>query len=902
MSFHVVENIYNLAVHRGACLYWMKLVSNKVKTEKDILFHALSAEESLARLHTDAEKGLSLEEAHRRLAQFGPNAISRKKQRQSWHILLAQLQSPIVYLLLFAAGVSFWLTEWVDALAILVVLVINTCIGFYMEFQAERSMNALRKLSTAPAKVLRDGQLSEINSDDIAPGDIVFAEAGDLVPADGRTVTLSQLQADESPLTGESIPVEKQSGSLPPDTMLAERTNMLYKGTYISKGNVYFVVVATGMHTELGKVAGLVQKAEQAATPLEKKLEEFSRRLIRITVMLVAAIFIIGLLYGQDILRILETSIALAVAAIPEGLPIVATMALARGMMKMARHKVIVKKLSAVETLGGTSVICTDKTGTLTKNKIEVSEVFATHDAARALITDVCVLCNTARIYRKDKEEKELGDPLEIGLLKYASAQAVNVNQWRQQFPKVKEEPFSSETKLMATMHKADNGFLVYAKGAVEELLKRCTHIASGNSERKLDADREREWLQKAESMAANGLRVIAAAYKKTGNKEAPLLQDLAFLGLIGMIDPPREEVFDAIKECRSAGIHVVMITGDHPSTARAIAQQLKIADAAEIPVMLGKEMKEFEQLDDHEKKRWCDTQVFARVSPRQKLDIISVLQERKQVVAMTGDGINDAPALKKADIGVAMGQRGTQVAQEVADMIIKDDSFSSIVVAIRQGRAIFENIRKFVIYLLSSNLSELLVIAIAALFNLHFQLFPLQILFINLITDVLPALALAMSEGAANIMSHPPRKMSEAIVDKKRWRAIFIYASVIALTGIAAVYVSHETLHEKQPWNPDVCNSVVFYSLMFSQLLHVFNMGSNRVPFFRSEVTRNPYVWLSLLISFLIIFAFYLVPIIRTALSVQEMPAADWLVTGAAAIISFLIIRVLVKLRLIDY
>lgn len=870
--------------------------------EEQIAFHSLSESETLAALHTHAENGLSTQEAGIRLEQYGPNAISEEKRRRLWHILVAQFKSPIVFLLVFAAGVSFWLGEWIDALAILIVLLVNTSIGFYMEFQAERSMNALRKLSTAPAKVLRDRQLTEINSDLLVPGDIVFAEAGDLVPADGRIISLSQLQVDESPLTGESMPVEKHPEKTAEDTVLAERTDMLYKGTYISKGNAYLAITATGMKTELGKVASLVESAEQAATPLEKKLEQFSKRLIKITVVLVVAIFIIGLLYGQKLFDILETSIALAVAAIPEGLPIVATMALAQGMIKMARHKVIVKKLSAVETLGGTSVICTDKTGTLTKNKIEVTKVLAPGARAENLILEVSVYCNTAEIYLKDKTEKELGDPLEIGLLKFAIRKGINIASYRESKPKVKEEPFSSETKIMATMHKGPEGLIVYAKGAVEELLQRCGRITSGDEEVPLDPNTSLLWLQKAEQLAAGGLRVIAAAYKKSSAVSEALSQDLVFLGLIGMIDPPREEVFAAIQECRSAGINIVLITGDHPSTAKNISEQLHITDAGKTSVMLGKQMKDFDQLSASEKEAWSTTPVFARVSPKQKLDLISVLQERRQVVAMTGDGINDAPALKKADIGVAMGLRGTQVAQEVADMIIKDDSFSSIVLAIKQGRVIFENIRKFVIYLLSSNLSELFAIAVSATFNFHFQLLPLQILFINLISDVLPALALGVSEGSVNIMEHAPRKMSEPIIDRKRWHAIFIYAAIMGLCSLIAVYVSHITLHEKEAWEPDVCNNILFYSLIFSQLLHVFNMGSNRLPLFRSEVVKNKYVWLSLVISFLIIILFYLIEPIRNVLSVREMTAFDWLLAGITGITSLLITRFCIALKLINY
>lgn len=841
-------------------------------------------------LETHADYGLSGEEASKRLKRYGTNTISSAEERHWIFILLRQFNSPIVFLLLFAAGLSFWFEDWIDGIAILTVLLINSLVGFYMEFQAGKSMKALKQLSAAPAKVIRDRQLEEIQSDDIVPGDLIFVEAGDLVPADGRIVKLSQLQSDESPLTGESIPVEKQHNSIPEETTLAERSNMLYKGTYISKGNAYFIVTGTGLHTELGKVASLVEKADQAVTPLEKKLEEFSKRLIKITVVLVIIVFLAGVLYGQDLIEMIETSIALAVAAIPEGLPIVATMALAQGMIRMAKHKVIVKKLSAVETLGGTNIICTDKTGTLTKNKIEVSEIISTTEKTRQIIIDTCVACNTAEIYKKGGDEKEIGDPLEIGLLQFAVREGINVTEFRKRNPKIKEDPFSSETKTMSTLHDSENGKIVYSKGAVEELLKICSKISDEEGETSLTKEVRDHWLNKSETLAASGLRIIGAAYKRTDNDTENLSEALVFTGLIGMIDPPREEVFSAIEECKSAGIGIIMITGDHPATAKNIASQLNISNSDK--VIIGKDMREFEQLNEEEKESWVNTHVFARVSPKQKLDLISVIQERKNVVAMTGDGINDAPALKKADIGVAMGLRGTQVAQEVSDMILKDDSFTSIVLAIKQGRVIFENIRKFVIFLLSCNLSELLVISVAAIFNLHFQLFPLQILFINLITDVLPALALGMTEGRSSIMKDPPRSMSEPIIDRKRWQSVFIYSFVIGSVSVGAVLISHYTIHGGGEWNRQLCNNILFFSLIFSQLLHVFNMDGTNSNFFTSEIMKNKYVWIAIILSVLVLILVYVIAPLRTVLSLHEMSHADWFISVSSGFVALLVIR----------
>jgi P-type Ca2+ transporter type 2C len=478
--------------------------------------YSIECEAVLAALDVDSVSGLSVPEAARRMKEYGPNRLEEKKSRNPLLIFFSQFKSPIVWLLLVAAGLSFYFGESLDAIAILTVIIINALIGFYMEFQAERSMNALKQLSAVPAKVLRDKQLEEIDAEYVVPGDLVYIEAGDMIPADGRIFTASQLQIDESSLTGESIPVEKQTAKIDADTILAERKNMLFKGTFSTKGNAWMVVTDTGMNTELGKIAYMVHSAEQEATPLEVKLQDFSRKLIWITVGLVIAIFIAGLLNGQHIIEMLETSIALAVAAIPEGLPIVATMALAQGMLKMARYDVIVKKLSAVETLGGTNIICTDKTGTLTQNRIEVHSIVTPADNNQALETmiRIAVLCNTAELQALGDTNKEIGDPLETGLLKYAVTSAFNIAEERNRFPKIKEKPFDSETKIMATLHQSENSHTIYAKGAPEELLKHCDRILEHHGISALSTEQRDHWSQKAEELSAGGLRLIAGAYR----------------------------------------------------------------------------------------------------------------------------------------------------------------------------------------------------------------------------------------------------------------------------------------------------------------------------------------------------------------------------------------------------
>ncbi len=876
------------------------------KIRNDFTFHATKIEEATALLNSDIEQGLTIEKAKEMLERFGKNTIEEAKSLSPLRILANQFKSPIVYLLFFAVAMSFWFKEWLDGIAILIVIFINTAIGFYMEFKAQRSVLALKKLSSIPAKVLRDGKLTEINSEEIVPGDIVFTEAGDMIPADGRIFKSTQLLIDESALTGESVPVEKKVADLPEATILGDRTNMAFKATNVSKGNGYILVCATGMLTELGKIANLVQSSEQAATPLEKKLEEFSKKLIKITVGLVVLIFIAGLINGVPIIEMLQTAIALAVAAIPEGLPIVATMTLAQGMLKMSRYNVIVKKLSAVETLGGTNVICTDKTGTLTQNKMEVVFVdtasgtwkkdvdFTGKKEQLELISQCAVLFNTADIQAAGKETKEIGDPLEIALLKFSKDKGEDINTIRAAFIKKDEEPFSSETKIMSTLHEHDGKYYVFAKGAPEELLLKCTQIFE-DSEVAMDTSRREEWLNKAEQSSASGHRMIGMAYRKMDSVPSSLIDELVFLGLVGMIDPPRPEVQDAINDCKTAGIKVVMITGDHPATAHYIGTQLGISKEDEVPV-IGKDMKEFEDLSEEEKQHWINTSVFARVTPKHKLDLVKVFQEKEYVVGMTGDGVNDAPAIKKSDIGIAMGLRGTQVAQEVSDMVLKDDSFSSIVVAIKQGRIIFENIKKFVTFLLSCNLSELAVIAVAAIMNLHFQLLPLQILFINLITDMLPALALGVTKGGADIIKLPPRKSSEPIIDKSRWKLIFFYSIVIASVSTIGVLFNHYFLHSGEPWDAAMCNNILFFTLIFCQLFHVFNMGSG--PFFNNEVIKNKYVWYSIIGSLVILMGVIQIPFVRQALNIIPMSLQEWIIILSAAVFSIIIIQAAKSLK----
>lgn len=865
-----------------------------------------------ARWQVDTRRGLSAAQVSKYLAQYGKNVTSSGTRIHPLYILFNQLKSPVVYLLLVAAGLSFFFKEYADAIAILVVIAVNTGIGFVMELQAARSMEALSRMTQQLARVWRDNTLQQVAAEDIVPGDIVLVEAGDVVPADGRIVEATQLQADESALTGESVPVDKNTDPLSGDVPLAERHNMLFKGTAIRKGNARLLCTATGMDTELGAIASMVQDAKKSATPLEKKLEDFSKRLMGITIVIVALIFVAGILNKVPVREMLQTSIALAVAAIPEGLPIVATLALARGMLRMARQNVIVKKLSAVETLGSVTVICTDKTGTLTENRMDVAAVDlppgtvidttamnknnTSHPAGLDWLLKIAVLCNNAAIdTTQEAAAKGIGDPLEVSLLQFATIAGADPAAWRQQYKRLQELPFDSDHKTMVTLHQYNNAFLVTAKGATENLLQHCTHILVNEQTVPLDEGERTRWLQRTDALASKGLKPLAFAMRQRSEQPDDLAAELIFTGLAGFLDPPRDDVKQALQECHEAHIRVMMLTGDHPATAVNIAGQLNIGKQEE-QLIVGKDMKEPAAMQAADKAQWRNASVFARVSPRQKLDLVTVLQENHDIVAMTGDGVNDAPALKKADIGIAMGIRGTQVTQEVADMVLKDDAFSSIVDAIRQGRIIFDNIRLFVIYLLSCNLSELLVIGLCAALNLPFQLFALQILFINLITDVLPALALGVAEGNAAVMHEKPKDPKQPLIDKRRWISIWVYAAVIATASLGA-----SLLGSAAGETDGATNNVLFFTLIFCQLFHVLNMADGKTAFFSSEIFRNKYVWLAIIASIGITLLSLVIPALSRALRVENMTAPDWYLATGFSLGSVLLVRILKKVQLIQ-
>lgn len=865
-----------------------------------------TADEVLGYYEVSEDEGLDEEEVAQRRRLFGSNKLREAEEKSSWVILASQFKSLLVGLLVIATIVSFLFGKWMEGSAISVVLIVNAAIGFVTENRAVRSMEALRELTKIDAKVRRGGEVERIVAEELVPGDIVVLGAGDIIPADLRIIEASKLQADESALTGESVPVSKDSNPLDEETTLAERENMLFKGSFITRGTSEAVVVSTGMDTELGKISSLIEEAEEEETPLEQRLDRLSQKLIPALLAIAGIVAVSGILQGKEIFLMIETSIALAVATVPEGLPIVATIALARGMWRMAKRNALVNRLSSVETLGSTSIICTDKTGTLTENRmtvtrysIETDEVEVTgtgleiegdfvndsgtidpnEDAVLRRALGVGVLCNNASCNDGEDGKKVVGDPMEVSLLIAGLKAGISRDELLESMPETREISFDPAIKMMATVHDMNGKSRFAVKGAPEAVLDSSSHILTEDGKEKLSKEKKNDLLERNNLMAEDGLRILGLAKKDVKDAEADPYEGLTFLGLVAMIDPPRKEVKPAIETCQKAGISVIMVTGDHSETARKVGYDVGLIKAEDVDVIRGEELRDPEELPERERRRLLKAPIFARVNPENKLDLIELHQKNGSIVAMTGDGVNDAPALKKADIGVAMGQRGTQVAREAADMILQDDNFSTITNAVEQGRVIFRNIRKFVFYLLSCNLSELLVIFLASLMEVPLPILPLQILFLNVVTDIFPAFALGVGEGSQGIMNQPPRDSDEPILTRKHWSGISSYGILIAIAVLGAFAIA-------SGWfgmfiNGDPNQKVVtisFLTLAFAQLWHVFNMRGGESSFLRNEITTNKYVWAALaLCSVLLVLATYL-PGLSTVLNTVNPGTKGWI------------------------
>jgi len=845
--------------------------------------HALGADAVLALLDVDQARGLGSGEANARLQRHGPNEIQKKEPIGLLTLLLRQFISPVIWLLIAAAVVATIFGEVSDAIAIGVVLVLNASIGFVTEYRARRSMDAIRTLGQTRSRVLRDGRQQTVGSRDLVAGDIVLLSAGNVVPADVRVIELTSLQASEAALTGESVPVEKQVAAVPASAPLGDRASMLFKGTAVTRGDCSGVVTATGMDTELGHVTRLMMGTPDAPSPLERQLQSLGGQLLWLTIVLCALITAIGMLAGRETFLMIHAGIALAVAAIPEGLPIVATVALAGGIWRMAQRNALVERMAAVETLGSTTVIFTDKTGTLTENRLAAAEVWLASGRSslpvrgdsvglRELL-ETGVLCNHAKL---STEGEGTGDPLELALLHAARDQGIDVKKLRDGWRQTAERPFDSAVKMMLTAHRSDGEARLFCKGAPERLIElACSNLTADGDTVAMTADMRGEWSRRADEMAASGLRVLALARSVDGDGKGSVedVGDLVLLGLVGFQDPPRHDVEEAIQACQDAGIRVVMVTGDHIATATAISRQVGIESQTATGID-GARLDQLLQSHDGGQLELREANVFARVTPEHKLRLVEQLQAAGEIVAMTGDGVNDAPALRQADIGVAMGKRGTDVAREAADMVLLDDSFPTIVAAIAQGRIIFENIRRFVVYLLSCNLSEVLVVALAILFGLPMALLPLQILFLNLVTDVFPAFALAAGRGDPDILKRRPRPPSEQLIGAPEWSVIIRYGLTITAVTLIALVVAVRGLG----LDAAEATTVSFLTIAVAQLLHVFNMRKPGSSFFVNDITRNRWVWAALGLCGLLLALGVYVPWAAAALQLTPPTPSAWL------------------------
>ncbi len=858
-------------------------------------------------LGVDVELGLSAAEAARRLVQHGPNRLRVAPPRPAWRVLVDQVRSLIVGLLVVAAAVSIAAGQTAEAAAVGAVVALTVGIGFATELRAVRSMEALAALGRASARVRRDGQVRVVPAEGLVPGDVVLVDSGDVVAADLRLVRASRLQADESALTGESVPVEKGPAPVAPSAPLSERTPMLHRGTAVPRGSGLGVVVATGAATEVGAIAELVTIVEKGATPLDRQLAALGRGLIGATFAVAAAVAAVGVASGRDPLLMVQTGIALAVAAVPEGLPVVATLALARGVRRMARQRALLRRLSAVETLGSTAVVITDKTGTLTENRMAVAclaleggdvevasdaflrdgrPVTVVADAGLWAALEAAVLCNDAALSLDGHPDGGTGDPMERALLALAARAGLDRDRLAERRPRVREEAFDPDVRMMATVHRAGpDGYVVAVKGAPGTVLDACARVLGPDgTDRPLDSAGRESWLERNRAMAHAGLRVLALATKTTPVADGTPYHGLTLVGLVGLADPPRAGVREALAACRAAGIDVVMATGDQPATALGVARAVGLSDGADDAgggAVTGAAFDEARAGDEGARGRLLAATVFARMSPRQKLALLALHQRAGRVVAVTGDGVNDAPALRAADIGVAMGQCGTDVAREAADMVLLDDAFGTIVEAVREGRAVFGNVRRFVVYLLSCNASEVLVVGAATALGLPLPLLPLQILFLNLVTDVFPALALGVGRAPDDVMDRPPRPAGAPILERRHWAAVGAYGALLTASVLGAQWAAVAGLGLT---HADAV-TVSFLALAVGQLGHVVNVRAPGAGLVRNEVTRNPAVWAALaLCAALLGAAVYVLPV-AAVLDLAPPSAAAWGLVLAAGL-----------------
>lgn len=869
-------------------------------------WHALTAVAAAQAVGSDPAVGLQDAEAARRLERFGKNVLPEAVRKTLAGMFLAQFKDVLVGVLVAACLVSFLLGEFTDAITILAILVINAVLGVFQEHKADRALEALKKMSVPICRVIRGGRELQVASNDVVPGDVVVLAEGDAVPADMRLLEAYNLQIDEASLTGESAAVEKSADPLPAATELTDRADMAYAGTHVTYGRGRGLVVATGMERQIGHIAAMLQQAPATVTPLQRNLAGLGKLLGVLTAAVCVTMFAAGLLWNvlrpgeqtswQFVQRMFMTAVSLAVAAIPEGLPAVTTIVLALGVLRMSRRNAIVRKLPAVETLGCTTVICTDKTGTLTENRMTVTQAVTAEEIlgatpagsspARDDLLAVAALCNDARV---DSDGRRFGEATELALVEYVNTQGTTAEALRRRRPRLAELPFSSARKLMSTLNRFGDGggTRLAVKGAPDILLHRCTHVLVGGAVQVLSPRQKDAIHARLTAMAAAALRVLGFAWREMDEKNRIDPQDengLVFVGLMGLIDPPRPEARAALEEARSAGISTVMITGDNAATAKAIAEQLGMLGAGE-EVVSGAQL---ETMNDEELHRRIEhIRVFARVHPEQKLRIVAALQDAGEVVAVTGDGVNDAPAIKRADIGLAMGVTGTDVAKETADMVLADDNFATIVHAIEQGRVIFDNIRKFVLYLLACNLGEIFVVFCPILAGFSSPLSAVQILLINLLTDGLPALALGVDAADVGVMRRKPRHAREGIVGSLHLRVILFNAVFIAAAVIAS-FLAGKQWHLPRGQEDRVAETMAFMTLTLAELSRAYSFRSETRNFWRIDLRTNPSLLGALLISGAIAVSTVLVGPLRTMFGTAALSGRQWGIAIACSLIPF--------------
>ena len=853
----------------------------------------METKEAARRLETDEKQGLTSQMAAERLAQKGRNELAETDGKKSlfWRFL-AQFDDFMILLLLGAAVVSVVISrlsgenDVLDAVMILGIVVLNAALGLFQESKAEKALEALKKMAAPHARVIRDGIVREIPAAEVVPGDLLLLETGDAVCADGRVVESRSLKTEESALTGEALPVEKTSvGGLPEETATGDRKNMVLAGGYVVYGKGKVLVTATGMDTEMGRIAAMLSHTSDSMTPLQKKLEQTGKQLGIGALAICALIFCMGILQEKPPFSMFMTAVSLAVAAIPEGLPAIVTIVLAMGTSRMSEKHTIVRRLSAVETLGGAQVICSDKTGTLTQNRMQVttwtdySHREPKNEDLRETVANLFALCNYCNVSDGNLQ----GEPTEKALGEYAQSMGIDFAALRRDMPRVGEIPFSSARKRMTTLHKTEDGWISVTKGAPDILLEKCAFCMEGSGQVPFDDRRKSMARMVNGEMAAQALRVVAVAFRQWSEKppltEEALERNLVFAGMAGMVDPPRPEVKEAVHLCRQAGIRPVMITGDHVLTAEAIGRELGIYQKGDCAVTGA----ELDKMSDKELETAAETcTVFARVAPEHKVRIVQAFQKRGNVVAMTGDGVNDAPALKTADIGCAMGKSGTEVAKGASDLILTDDNFATIVEAVREGRGIYDNIRKAVHFLLSSNIGEILTIFVAMLLGWAAPLLPIQLLWVNLVTDSLPAIALGMEPAEENIMERPPRKNTGSLFGDGLGGRILLEGVMIGVLALLAFGIGHVYFDQENGYA--VGRTMAFAVLSLSQLVHAFNMrgeGSlGKLPF-----CSNKWLLMAFVVGVALQCVVIMMPPLAGIFQVVPLNGEQWLLTAALAL-----------------